>query len=146
MSDWPEGLRFAFKGTPSASLRGALAQEIHAFHDRTFPDRRARFALVLQDEAGGLAAGLSGRLSWQWLFVEALWVAEAWRRREIGRRLMARAEAYAILKGCHSAWLDTVQQPRFYTAMGYQIFGVLPDYPPGQSRTFLQKRLIPRST
>ena len=36
-------------------------------------------------------AGLSGMLAWQWLFVEALWVSDAWRGRGIGRALLTQA-------------------------------------------------------
>jgi len=81
-------------------------------------------------------------LSWGWLFVEALWVGEALRGRGIGRALMAGAEDFARAKDCHSAWLDTFQAVGFYTRLGYERFGVLEDYPPGQSRHFLRKRLL----
>jgi hypothetical protein len=55
---------------------------------------------------------------------------------------MASAEARALERGCHSAWVDTFsfQAPGFYPKLGYQAFGEL-DYPPGHKRIFLQKRL-----
>jgi hypothetical protein len=40
------------------------------------------FALLLHDGRNLLVAGLSGLLAWQWPFVEALWVSDAWRGRE----------------------------------------------------------------
>jgi GNAT superfamily N-acetyltransferase len=102
-----------------------------------------RFALLLHDDDNQLVGGLSGQLSWQWLFVQALWVGDAWQRRGIGRALLTRAEAYAVAEGCHSVWLDTFQARGFYLALGYRQFGVLNDYPPGQARHFLCKRLVP---
>ena len=63
-----------------------------------------------------------------------------------GRALMAHAEAHAVAEGCHSAWLDTFQARGFYEAFGYQVFGTLEDYPPGQRRSFLRKRLIASAT
>jgi GNAT superfamily N-acetyltransferase len=138
----PAKLRLSFDAAPSAETRGALGYEIHAFHAQTVPYDAQRFALLLHDAANRLVAGLSGVLSWQWLFVEALWVGDTWRGRGIGRALLTQAEAYAVAAGCHSAWLDTFQARGFYLAIGYQQFGALNDYPRGQIRYFLRKRLV----
>ena len=40
-----------------------------------------------------------------------------------------------------SAWLDTFQARDFYLGLGYETFGVLDNYPPGQQRTFMRKVL-----
>lgn len=141
-ADIPPDLRLSFDATPSVETRRTLGDAINAFHARTVPQDAQRFALLLRDEGDRLVAGLSGLLSWQWLFVEALWVGDTWQRRGIGRALLARAEAHAVAAGCHSAWLDTFQARGFYLALGYQQFGALDDYPPGQTRFFLRKRLV----
>ena len=51
-----------------------------------------------------------GRFVWGtycgWLFIKYLWV-RADHGRGIGRELIARAEARALERDCHSAWLDT---------------------------------------
>jgi ribosomal protein S18 acetylase RimI-like enzyme len=60
-----------------------------------------------------------------------------------GRALMAAAESHAAATGCHSAWLDSFQARDFYEALGYTVFGQLEDYPKGQTRWFLRKRLAP---
>jgi GNAT superfamily N-acetyltransferase len=138
---FPAELRLSFDPAPPVETRNALGREINAFHARTVPYDAQRFALLLRDADDHLAAGLSGVLSWQWLFIEALWVGDAWRRRGIGRALLARAEAHAASAGCHSAWLDTFQARSFYLALGYRQFGALDDYPVGQTRYFLCKRL-----
>jgi len=135
------GMHLTFDPDPSAETRRALGSAINDFHARTVPFSVERFALLLRDDAGVVAAGLSGTLSWGWLFVEALWVDDALRGRGIGRALMAGAEDFARAKDCHSAWLDTFQASGFYARLGYENFGVLEDYPPGQSRYFLRKRL-----
>ena len=79
-----------------------------------------------------------------WLFVEYLWVSEELRSKGVGRELMGRAEALAIERGCHSAWLDTFsfQARGFYEKLGYEEFGRL-DYPPSHHRHFMRKALIP---
>ena len=137
----PAGLSLELDPAPAAELRASLAQRIHAFHGQTVPLDSRRFGVLLRDGEARLVAGLLGQLAWTWLFIEAVWVDEAWRRHGLGAVLMRRAEAHALAEGCHSAWLDTFQARDFYLALGYQPFGLLEDYPAGQARHFLRKRL-----
>ena len=145
-ADFPTNLRLSLDTAPSAELRGALGHAIDAFHALTVPRDQRRFALLLHDEAARLAAGVCFVLAWQWMFVEALWVGDAWRGQGIGAAMLSRAEQQAAAAGCHSVWLDTFQARDFYLRFGYQPFGALEDYPPGQTRHFLRKRLLPEST
>jgi GNAT superfamily N-acetyltransferase len=139
----PAGWRLDFDDAPSAETRAAIGREINAFHARTVPHQSRRFAFLVHDDQQRLAAGVVGVISWQWLFIEALWVGDTLRGVGLGRTLMAQAEAHALSAGCQSAWLDTFQAQDFYLAIGYQPFGVLDDYPPGQSRHFMKRRLGP---
>lgn len=136
-----QGLTLVVEEAPGAETRGALAQAINAHHARTVPPDQRRIAWLLRDEAGAIAAGLIGVLSWRWLFVEALWVEEARRGQGLGARLLAQAEDAAREAGAIGAWLDTFQAAGFYRARGYEEFGALEDYPPGQARRFFRKRL-----
>jgi len=140
MADFPAGLRFSFDEAATTEIRRALGYAIDAFHARSVPFDARRFALLLHNDEG-LAAGLCGVVAWQWLFVEALWVDDAWRGRGVGTALLKRAEAHAVAAGCHSAWLDTFQARGFYVACGYRQFGALEDYPVGQTRHFMRKEL-----
>ena len=135
------GLALEFDPSPTPEIRATLAREINDFNSRAFPYAPARFAFLSRDELGTLRAGLIGTLSWCWLYVEAVWVADALRGRGIGQALMQAAERHAREAGCHSAWLDTFQARDFYLGLGYETFGVLDDYPPGQQRTFMRKVL-----
>jgi GNAT superfamily N-acetyltransferase len=139
----PGGLTLALDAGADTALRAELGRRINAFHARTVPLDGHRFALSLRDGAGTLAGGLSGVVGWGWLFVEALWVDEARRGQGCGRVLLAAAERHAALAGCGWAWLDTFQAPGFYRRQGYAVFAALPDYPPGQARVFLKKKLAP---
>lgn len=137
----PVELRLTLDTEPPSAFRAELGQRINAFHAETVPGQPSRFALRLHDPQGRLVGGLSGVLTWGWLFVEALWVDPTVRGQGAGRALMARAESHAAAEGCHSAWLDTFQARGFYEALDYRVFGTLEDYPPGQTRAFLRKRL-----
>ncbi len=141
LADLAPGHRLEFDAAPDLSTRGAVAREINAFHSRSVPHESRRFAFLLRDGAGDLAGGVVGVLSWTWLFIEAMWVGDALRGQGVGRGLMAQAEAHALSQGCHSVWLDTFQARDFYLALGFEAFGVLEDYPAGQSRYFMRKPL-----
>ena len=96
----------------------------------------------VRPRGGGIVAGLAGETYSGWLFIRTLG-----QRRAAGQgdraKLMGDAEARALERGCHSAWVDTFsfQAPGFYPRLGYTVFGEL-DYPPGHKRFFLQKRLV----
>ncbi len=140
MTTHASDLSLIFDPTP-AELRATLAAGINAFHATTVPQDSTRFGFSLRDSAGTLAGGVVGLLSWQWLFVEALFVTETWRGQGLGRRLLAAAETHAQAQGCHSVWLDTFQARDFYLGLGYEMFGELQNYPGPQSRAFLRKTL-----
>ena len=59
--------------------------------------------------------------------------------------MMKLAEEEAIRRGCVGAWLDThsFQARPFYEKLGYTVFGVLENFPPGHTRYYLRKSLAP---
>lgn len=100
--------------------------------------------LLLREE-DAIVGGLLAETQLGWMYVSALSVAEHLRGRGYGRALMEAAEVEAVARGCHSVWLNTFsyQAPEFYHRLGYVAFGRLDDYPPGETRIFLQKKLSP---
>jgi GNAT superfamily N-acetyltransferase len=134
-------LPLEYDPSPAPETRAALAREINDFNSRAFPYASTRFAYLSRAADGSLQAGVMGTMSWGWLFVEAVWVSDALRGGGAGRALMAAAERHAREAGCRAVWLDTFQARDFYLALGYETFGVLEDYPPGQQRTFMRKAL-----
>ncbi|WP_262297960.1 GNAT family N-acetyltransferase [Microvirga sesbaniae] len=103
-------------------------------------------AIALRDpDSNEPVGGLCGRMNGGWLAIELLFVPAAFRGMGLATRLIAMAEDEARSKGCHSAWIDTLN-PRaleLYRRLGYEIFGELENYPVGGSRFFLQKKLGP---
>ncbi|OWJ65043.1 GNAT family N-acetyltransferase [Inquilinus limosus] len=132
---------------PGPSDRDAIARALFAFNDAVAgPSGYRPLALLIRDPDGGATVGgLWGGTAYGWLLVELLFVPPGLRRRGLGSRLLAQAEDIARRRGCRGAWLDThgFQAPGFYRQHGYEVFGTLPDYPPGHDRFFLRKALSP---
>jgi hypothetical protein len=57
--------------------------------------------------------------------------------------MLQMAEAEAVRRGCHDAYIDTFSPValKVYQRAGYVPFGALEDFPKGRTRTFLQKKL-----
>lgn len=105
-----------------------------------------RLAIVMRHpENKETLGGLWGSTSYSYLHVDAVFVPEPMRGKGLGRRLIREAENEAIQRGCIGAWLDTFsfQSCAFYEKLGYKVFGQLNDNPPGHTRFFLKKSLVP---
>ena len=99
--------------------------------------------LFLKNGRGETLGGLLGAIWGGWLHISYLWVDEAVRGQRWATKLMDQAEAYARERGCHAVELDThsFQARPFYERRGYEVFGVLDDYPKGHKKYFLKKKL-----
>ena len=104
--------------------------------------------VLIRANDGTVMGGLIGGSWWGWLYINILWVHDDLRGQDFGTDLMRTAEQEGLRRGCHSAFVDThsFQALPFYQKLGYQIFGQLPDFPPGHTRYFLQKRLVEADT
>jgi GNAT superfamily N-acetyltransferase len=100
--------------------------------------------IAIKDEHGNIVGGLWGHTACGWLFTELLVVPQESRGAGLGTQLMSMAEAEAVQRGCHSAWLDTheFQAKGFYEKLGYTEFGRLENFPTGYARHFFQKKLL----
>ena len=98
---------------------------------------------VLRGDRGDVLGGLIGQLWGGWLQIFYLWVAEPMRGLGHGTSLMAAAEDYARVRGAIGSTLETYsfQARPFYERLGYEMFSVLKDYPPGHAKLFLKKEL-----
>lgn len=102
-----------------------------------------KLALFVKNSSENIVGGLYGNTFWDWLFVKYLWVHESLRNQGYGSKLLKEAEEEAVRRNCFKVHLDTFsfQALPFYQNRGYEIFGVLEDYPKGFNRYFLQKQL-----
>ena len=130
--------------TPTEADLAAIGAGLSAFNAADAgPSGRLALAVVLRGDAGAVVGGLSGYTAWGWLYVQWLWLAEPLRGQGWAGRMLALAEAEALARGCHGAWIDTFNPVALaaYQRAGYRVFGTLPEFPPGRSRVFLQKPL-----
>ena len=130
--------------TPAAEDLALIGGRLTAFNETDVgPADRRPLAVLVRDDGGAIVAGISGYTAWGWLYVQWLWVAEEQRGAGLAGRMLAAAEADAKARGCHGAYIDTFSPValKTYQRAGYVPFGALEDFPPGRTRTFLQKRL-----
>ena len=101
-------------------------------------------AIFLKDERGAVLGGALGHVWGGWLDLDALWVAEPFRGRGHGAKLLRTAEDEARMQGCHGVFLKTFsfQAKPFYEKFGYEVVADIPDYPKGHSHHVLKKKLL----
>jgi GNAT superfamily N-acetyltransferase len=106
-------------------------------------DHGQNLCFVLKGPDGEIAGGVIGATYWDWFYVNLMWIKEELRGRGYGHQLLLRAEDEARRRGAKHAYLDTFtfQAPDFYKKYGYEVFGVLNDFPAGHQRYFLSKPL-----
>jgi len=129
---------------PEAEVLSAFGQGLTAFNEADVgPANRVPLAVVVRSEDGKLVAGISGYTAWGWLYVQWLWVDEEFRGQALAQGMLEAAEAEAEKRGCHGAYIDTFNPValKVYQRAGYTVFGALPDFPEGRTRSFLSKRL-----
>jgi GNAT superfamily N-acetyltransferase len=144
MTRTPKGITVHSAEVLDAPARDAIVDGLlgyNAEHGVTWASRD--LTIVARDASGAVVGGLLGQTSVGWLFVAALWVAAEHRGRGIGSMLLAKAEQEARRRRCVGVYLDTYsfQARPFYERLGYQLFGTLPDCPPGGAKYYLYKRL-----
>ena len=101
------------------------------------------FVFHILDETGKAVGGAVGHGSFDWVFVELLFIPENLRGQGAGTRLMQQIEHFARQHNLVGIWLDTFsfQARPFYEKLGYSVFGTLDGHPVGGSRHFMSKRL-----
>lgn len=99
--------------------------------------------VFLRDKEGRVLGGATANVFGGWVYLSLLWVEESLRNLGYGAELMNRLEREAMGLGCRYAHGDTYsfEARPFYERLGYEVFGMLEDYPEGHCKYFLKKRL-----
>ncbi len=128
--------------TANGPAKREIYKRLRAFNKAACGSDYKLLAITLR-EGNAIVGGLIGETYWGWLYINALWVAEKLRRKNLGKALMKKAESEARKRGIRHVFVDTYsfQAPGFYRKLGYRQFGKLSDCPKGHSRHFLQKAL-----
>lgn len=131
---------------PEAHVRKAIVGPLLEFNNARASqpeDYRPLVIILAHSDTGEILGGLWGETNFAHLHIDLLFVPETLRQIGLGRQMLLQAEHEAIARGCRGAWLDTYsfQARGFYERLGYAVFGILDDYPPGQKRIFLHKVL-----
>jgi ribosomal protein S18 acetylase RimI-like enzyme len=131
---------------PKAEDKQFVWDGLEAFNLRATgqPQDYQELVLLVRANDGAIMGGLLGGTYWQWLHISILWVDDRLRGQRYGSDMLAEAEAEAVRRGCHSAFVDTMswQALPFYQKHGYEIYGQLDDFPPGHTRYYLKKKLV----
>jgi len=131
-----------------SALQKVVLEGVRGFNRKLFANHPVGqdLAIAIRDpDSDEPIGGLLGRTAGGWLAIELIFVPETFQGMGIATRLVAMAEEEARRRGCHSAWLDTLNPKAFtlYQRLSYEVFGELKDYPVGNNRFFLQKKLSP---
>ncbi|MEP9402711.1 GNAT family N-acetyltransferase [Sphingomonas sp. VNH70] len=129
---------------PGEAERMAIMAALVAHNDRAVgPTKRQQVAIVTRGDDGAINGGLWGMIAYDWLFVQYISVPTERQGQGLGRELMGQAETIARDAGCIGIWLDTYsfQARGFYEKLGFVTFGEIPDYPVGETRFFMTKRI-----
>ncbi len=121
-----------------------IGRGIREYNASQAGDGRAIFlCFALFAPGGSIVGGIIGETHWNWLFINLMWIPPELRGKGYGSQLLLAAEQEGLKRGVTHAYLDTFsfQAPEFYKKHGYQVFGVLEDFPPGHQRFYLTKRL-----
>jgi GNAT superfamily N-acetyltransferase len=126
---------------------GVVRQAVNRFNvGATGQQEPLPLNLLVRGQGGAIRGGLLGNLWGGWLRLTHLWIDEPYRGRGLGRRLLEAAEQEAAEMGAQGCFLSAFdfQFPGFYRRLGYEVYGELPDHPPGHTTYHLRKWLTRR--
>jgi GNAT superfamily N-acetyltransferase len=136
-----ENYQIVYTDQPEWELIGGGINDFNT--EQAGEDHGKNLCFVLKAPGGEIAGGVIGATYWDWLYVNLMWLKEELRGHGYGYQLLMMAEQEARQRGAKHAYLDTFsfQAPEFYKKYGYEVFGVLEDFPAGHRRYFLKKEL-----
>jgi ribosomal protein S18 acetylase RimI-like enzyme len=123
-----------------------LEDQINAYNlAQTGIDFGGLLACFVRNDEGRIIAGIHGYTWGGCCQIEELWVNADLRGQGYGTRLLQAAENEAMRRGCTQVVLDThsFQAPHFYRNRGYEIVGIIDNFPQQYQKIYLRKQLVP---
>jgi len=105
-------------------------------------DKGIKIRLILKGKVGDLVGGLSAWTTLSNVIFDHIWIAEEFRGKGLGKRLMMEMERIARENGCiaSQAYCFSFLAPSFFQKMGYSVLGVSNGYPPPVEEVYLIKK------
>ena len=132
---------------PDPADAAVISDGLRAFYvDQTgYYDFRPLAVFVRDPQTGRVVGGLYGRSEFGLVYVGWFFLPEDLRGARIGSRVLAMAEEEGRRRGCTRIALTTlsVQAPGFYQKQGYEVAATIDCDPPGLTRYYMTKRLVP---
>ena len=139
---YPVSPAMTITASPSATDFRAIYQALDAFNAPVIGHADfVPLAVLLHDVAEQVIGGLWGWTVYSWLCINMVFVPKTMRHHGLGSGLIRAAESEARSRGCVGMQVDTFgfQAQPFYEGLGFTVFGVQPNFPPGQTCVFLRK-------
>ena len=123
--------------------RREILKGLLAFNKRARGNWNFKPLSITLRHRGAIVGGLYGETYLNWMYISLFWLADEFRGKGFGSKIMRMAEKEARKRGARNAFVDSFsfQAPGFYKKLGYREFGKLKDFPAGHSRSFLTKAL-----
>jgi N-acetylglutamate synthase-like GNAT family acetyltransferase len=96
---------------------------------------------VLAISQNQVVGGLIGKVFFNWLDAELVWVEKAFRGSGVGKNLLQTAERTGRDRGLTGIylWTESWQAPDFYRKRGFEQFAEFDNFPPGHKRLGFRK-------
>ncbi len=129
---------FSFHFRPATSQEIEITSKSLLEHSRQalgFDVTHKPFGLLVYRD-GKLAGSVIGKIFFNWLHIDLIWVDIPYRGSGLGTRLMQQTLQKATGEGLDGieVWTQSWQAPEFYRKLGYEEFAVLEDFGPGRKR------------
>lgn len=119
-----------------------LTQAIRNYNNAHSPMHKAsrkedyeQHIVITESDKEKLIAGLTARMYWEMIYLDKLYVDQAYRHQGWGMKLLKQLIDIAREKQVNYILLTTYsfQARGFYERAGFELVGAIEDYPPGES-------------
>lgn len=126
-------------------IEAFLEERIYEYNAAVTGYRDAEPFFAFEENAGTIAAGISGYTWGGCCYVSYLWVSASSRGKGLGSELLSAVERHAREKRCRLVLVSShsFQAPEFYARRGYLRVAHVDDHPVGHSSSVYRKRLEP---